>query len=182
MIKKLSDLQREIGVLPDGVWGPKSATALREKLKDGVVIQITKNISLNELLASQTASRHGIDNVPDGKVLQNLIDSSNHLWQHIRDHLGKPIRISSGYRCEKLNSKVGGAKNSAHKYGYAIDFTCPDYGNTRKIVSVLGDFLRETQLPFDQLILEYPQSPNSWVHLGYKTSDGRQRKSSFTIK
>lgn len=154
---------------------------MREALKKGVSIPITANISLNELLASQTATRHNIDNMPTQAVLQNLIDSAVNLWQPARELLGESIRISSGYRSPILNKKIGGATNSAHLYGYAIDFVAPKFGNTRQIVSFLTKKFREKGIKFDQIILEYPNSPNSWVHLGYKHPDGRQRNSAFRI-
>lgn len=180
MIKSITDLQLAIGVKPDGIWGPISSAALTEALKTNV-IKITENISLNELLASETATRRGIDNTPDGNVLKNLIEASNNLWQPVRDYLCFPIVINSGYRSPKLNTAIGGAKNSSHLYGLAIDFVVPGFGNTRKIIKALNEFFKEKNIPFDQLILEYPTSPNSWVHLGYKHSSGVQRRQYFQI-
>ena len=177
----IKDIQTQIGTTPDGIWGNKSISALRKALSDGMVIPITKNITLNELLASQTATRHKIDNMPNGRVLQNLIDSAVNLWQPARDILGHPIIITSGYRCYNLNRRIGGAKTSAHQYGYAIDFSCPNFGNTRQVVKHLSNELKKRGIKFDQCILEYPQSPNSWVHLGYKRSNGGQRGQVFTI-
>lgn len=178
MIKKIQTI---IGATPDGIWGEKSKTALRTALTKGVVIPITANITLNELLASQTATRRGIDNTPDAKVLNNLIDSAVNLWQPARDILGHPIIITSGYRCYNLNRRIGGAKASAHLYGYAIDFSCPNFGSTRQVVEHLSSELKKRGIKFDQCILEYPKSPNSWVHLGYKRSNGGQRGQVFTI-
>lgn len=177
----IKDIQSQIGAAADGVWGEKSKQALREAMKKGQVIPITANITLNELLASQTAIRHNIDNMPSQAVLEHLIESATKLWQVARDILGHPIYISSGYRCPPLNAKVGGAKNSAHLHGYAIDFVCPAFGNTRQVAKHLATEFKKRGLKFDQAIIEYPQSPNSWVHLGYKKSDGLQRGQLFTI-
>lgn len=181
MIKSITDLQTEIGVKPDGVWGPVSSQALSEALKSRI-IKITENISLNELLASNTATRKGIDNTPSGTVqLKNLIEASNELWQPVRDYLGYPMVISSGYRSPKLNKAIGGVKDSAHLHGLAIDFVVPGFGDTRKINKALNQFFKEKNIAFDQLILEYPNSPGSWVHLGYKHSSGAQRRQYFQI-
>lgn len=174
-------IQTVINTTPDGLWGKKSAAALKEALTEGVIIPVTANITLNELLASQTATRLNIDNMPDAKILFNLIESAIHLWQPTREILGKPILITSGYRSPVLNAKIGGSPNSAHKYGYAIDFSCPSFGNTRQIVAFLTLEFRKRGIKFDQLILEYPRNPNSWVHLGYKNATGDQRKQTFTI-
>lgn len=181
--EKIKEIQTLIGTPADGQFGEKSINALRTALQKGVVIPITANITLNELLASQTATRHNIDNMPNHTVLCNLIESSVNLWQVARDILGKPIRITSGYRCPELNARIGGAKNSAHKSGFAIDFSCPDFGSTRQVVAYLQKEFKARGVAYDQLILEYPQSPNSWVHLGYKNviKAQAQRGSSFTI-
>lgn len=177
----IKDIQTTIETTPDGIWGEKSKTALRQALKDGLKIPITANITLNELLASKKAREYHIDNMPNQTVLEHLIESSVKLWQPVRDILGYPITITSGYRCDELNRKVNGSKNSAHLYGYAIDFVCPKFGNTRKVVRHLADEFKKRGIGFDQCILEYPQSLNSWVHLGYKNADGTQRNSTFTI-
>lgn len=177
----IKDIQRQINTTPDGIWGEKSIQALRIALTDGVVIPITQNISLNELLASQTASRHGIDNMPNEQVLTNLIESSQNLWQPVRELLGQPMFISSGYRCPALNAKIGGVKNSAHMYGLAIDFVCPGFGNTRQVVNFLVKQLPKHGIKFDQAILEKPTQPNSWVHLAYKHPNGGQRGRDFVI-
>lgn len=182
MKDKISYIQNQIGTTADGIWGSQSINALRTAIKNGVVIHLTENISLNELLASKKATQFGIDNMPSQIVLEHLIESAIHLWQPARELLGHPIHITSGYRCPALNAKVGGAKNSAHLYGYAIDFHCPKFGSTRQIVQFLASEFKKNGIKFDQAIIEYPQSPNSWVHLGYKKGNGTQRGSVFTIK
>ena len=53
----------------------------------------------------------------DEKLIQGL--------QKLRDRLGVPVIITSGYRCEKHNKEVGGAINSLHLTGQAADFTAP---------------------------------------------------------
>lgn len=181
--QKIKEIQTTIGTPADGVWGEKSINALRTALTKGTVIPITTNITLNELLASQTATRHNIDNMPNAQILANLIESSVNLWQPAREILGHPIVITSGYRSPTLNKRIGGAKNSAHKSGFAIDFSCPNFGNTRAVVAYLQKEFKARGIAYDQLILEYPQSPNSWVHLGYKNvvKAQSQRGSSFTI-
>ena len=46
------------------------------------------------------------------------------LLQTIRDKLNLPMKINSGFRCEKQNKKDGGAVNSAHLKGLAADIDC----------------------------------------------------------
>ena len=177
----IAHIQSQIGTTADGIWGDKSKDALKVALKNGTPIGITKNISLNELLHSNTAKARGIDNTPDQYVLQNLIDSCVKLWQPVRDILGVPMHITSGYRSPKLNTAVKGSKNSAHMHGLAIDFRAPNFGTPKKIVPYLERELARRGIGFDQAIIEYPQSPGSWVHLGYKHPGGAQRGQTFTI-
>lgn len=178
----IAHIQKQIGATNDGIFGEQSKKRLEQALQDGQRTNITKNISLNELLHSQTATRHRIDNTPDGIILQHLIDSAVNLWQPARDFLGVPIVISSGYRSPRLNAKIGGAKNSAHKYGYAIDFVAPNFGSTRAVVQHLAHMFKQKNIAFDQAIIEYPNSPTSWVHLSWKNGKGEQRKQVFTIR
>lgn len=180
-MSSIKHIQTQIGTAADGIWGDKSKQALKSAINGGKIIQITKNISLNELLASNTAKKHNIDNTPSQQVLQNLIDSAVNLWQPVRDILGVPIIISSGYRCSVLNKAVGGSANSAHMSGFAIDFRSPRFGTPKIIVPHIVKILKQKGIGFDQAIIEYPKSPRSWVHLGYKHPSGKQRGSSFVI-
>lgn len=145
-------------------------------------MQITKNFMLDELLFSKTASKRGIKNIPTPIHKDNLIESCLQLWQPARDILGKPMIISSGYRSASLNRVVGGSASSAHLYGFAIDFICPEFGNTRQVAEFLVKEFKVRNIGFDQLILEFPDSPSSWIHLGYKSSTGFQRNQVLTAK
>lgn len=138
-------------------------------------MQITKNFTLAELTRSNKAEQLRIHNNPNEVALANLTIATRSLWQPVRDILGVPMIISSGYRSPVLNNAVGGSATSAHCYGLAIDFRAPKFGNTRKIARHLVTELRKRGIKFDQLILEFPDSPNSWIHLGHKHPNGRQR-------
>lgn len=116
---------------------------------------LTKNFHLEEFIQSPTAVRLGIDNSPPDDVLENLHELANVL-QDIRDEIGKPIIISSGYRCRALNKSIGGAKNSDHLYGRAVDFICPAYGTPLQVCN----FIWSLKIPFKQLIHEF----GHWVH------------------
>lgn len=144
--------------------------------------KVSKNFYLNELIQSDTALRLGIDNTPNTQQKNNLIASCKYLWQPTRDLLGQPMLISSGYRSPALNDVVGGSDTSAHSLGYAIDFTCPKFGSTRKIAEFLVKQFAKKRIKFDQIILEFPDSPSSWIHLGYKNQNGQQRGQVLTAK
>lgn len=143
----------------------------------------TKNFSYPELIKSNTAVRYGINNVPSKEIKENLRISCVNLWQPVRDFLNKPMQVNSGYRSPELNIKVGGSKTSVHCYGSAIDFIAPGYGNTRKIANDVLEFLLKNKIPFDQIILEFPNSPGSWIHLGYKhPTKGHRRQVLTAVK
>ena len=169
----------------DGISGPLTEQAVKEAIIKGICTNkdlydcqnplVTANFRYSELIHSNTAVRLGIENIPTIVHKVNLIESCNKLWQPARDILGKTMIISSGYRSPLVNSKVGGSDSSAHSIGCAIDFTSPSFGNSRAIANKLAKEFKTKGIKFDQLILEFPDSNSSWVHLGYKNRKGEQR-------
>jgi zinc D-Ala-D-Ala carboxypeptidase len=122
---------------------------------------VTEHFGLGELVFSAKAIELKIDNTPPAEVLERLKYSAECL-EKVRTALGdKPIRITSGYRCEALNRAVGGVKSSQHVLGEAVDFVCPMFGAPKRIVSKLASRVRE--LGIDQIICE-----GSWVHISFK--------------
>lgn len=137
-------------------------------------MNISEHFTLEELTFSATAKSKGIDNTPKGQDLENLKYTASQM-EIVRNILKFPISVSSGFRCEALNKAVGGASTSAHQKGLAVDFTCKGYGDTRKVVQALLEAYRVKELAFDQLILEDPSSPSSWVHIGFRQEGKNQR-------
>jgi len=134
--------------------------------------QLSKYFSLPELVVSQSAARRGMKNIPFGKQLDNLRSTAEKM-DAIREMLGKPVLVSSGYRNAEVNALVGGSKTSAHLQGLAVDFTCPGYGNplaVAKAVFAMG-------IEFDQLIHEY----GAWVHIGFAEPGKPSRRQTLTI-
>lgn len=119
-------------------------------------MNLSPHFTLEELTHSQQAVRAKIDNTPDSTVLFGLTQIAN-LLEEVRQLLGEhPINISSGYRCTKLNTLIGGARTSQHVLGLAVDFICPSYGTPKEICQTL----LASGLKFDQMICE-----GTWVHL-----------------
>lgn len=139
--------------------------------------KLSKNFTLSEILKSQTASRRGIDNTPDGVHLQNMKALVDNILQPLRDSLGMPIIITSGYRSPRLNDAIGGSDDSQHSKGEAVDIECIGLSNKE-----LAHRIKESY-DFDQLILEFynpNEGPNSgWVHVSYK-KDGSNRNEVLT--
>ena len=85
-------------------------------------MQLSKNFSLKELTASQTADRHGISNNPSEDHMDNLKRLCDNVLQKVRDHYGKVVSVSSGYRSPELCVKIGSSMKSQHAKGQAADF------------------------------------------------------------
>ena len=136
-------------------------------------MQLSKNLSLKEVTKSNTAIKYGIDNDPNEIHLRSLKDVANRIFQPIRDHFGKPIHVSSGYRSPELNSRIGGSKTSSHCQGQAIDIDADLTDGLRN--REIFDYIRKN-LDFDQLIWEYGNEfePN-WVHVSYDRKGNRNQ-------
>ena len=138
-------------------------------------MQLSKNFTMAEFIKSDTATKLGIDNTPEGEHLENAKALFENVVQKVRDHFG-PTVLNSGYRSPELNAAVGGSATSQHCKGEAADIEVPGVPNAD-----LAEWIRDN-LDFDQLILEFytPGIPDSgWVHVSYK-ADGDNRKSILT--
>lgn len=136
---------------------------------------LSENLSLAEVVKSNTAKRLGIDNNPTPEHLENLKLVAKHIFQPIREHFKKPINVSSGYRSKALNDATpGSSPTSQHCSGEALDLDQDGqpHGVTNKMVF---EYIKNN-LNFDQLIWEFGNDQNpDWVHVSYE-STGRQRK------
>lgn len=136
-------------------------------------MNLSKNFTLEEMIRSASASRMGLKEQfsPPQIVIDNLTGLCVHVLQPLREQYAKPIFVSSGYRCEKLNKSIGGAANSQHKTGEAADIQA-----TGKLTNKgLFDFIIRAKLPFDQLIIEFEDEHGEpgWIHISYSST--RQR-------
>ena len=124
-------------------------------------MKLTKNYTLSELTKSQTAVRKNIKNEPSTAHVENLIHLAETVLQPVRDHFGKPVVISSGYRSRELCEAIGSSSKSQHARGEAADFEIMGVDNMQLAM------WSNKNTDFDQLILEFyePGDPNSgWVH------------------
>lgn len=123
-----------------------------------------KYFTIAELCASSTAMAKGIDNTPTPGITQNLERLVANVLDPLREAWGKPIVVTSGYRCPELNKAVGGAKNSHHMQGMAADISTGNKVDNRRLFQKILDL----GLPFTQLIDE---KGFSWIHVSYDTSN-----------
>jgi Peptidase M15 len=129
-------------------------------------MQLTTNFTLEEFTRSTTADRLGIDNSPNAMETANIRMLCVQILQPARSALG-PIQISSGFRSDALNARVGGVQNSAHGLGFAADIIPVNVGTLE-----LARWIKNNT-PFDQVILEFGTLQNpKWIHV---SADPRRR-------
>lgn len=143
-------------------------------------MKLSKNLTLREVTNSTTAKRFGLPNVPSEQVIKNLKVIAKNVFQPVRDHFGKPIIVSSGYRSAALNRKIGGARFSQHLYGQALDLDNDSIGSPSN--KEIFEWIKNN-LQFDQLIWEYGDDNNpSWVHVSYITEDKNRKNRNEVLK
>ena len=123
-------------------------------------IRVTEHFNLSEFIASDTATRLGIDNTPSDDVTATLCNVLIPGMEQVRGLLDVPVVIKSGYRGPALNVAVHGASSSQHLTGHAADFVAPGFGSPREVAAHLMKHM--AALRFDQLIYE-----GTWVHISF---------------
>lgn len=126
---------------------------------------ITPNFTWEEMLYSATARANGIDNRPGTSEMVAIERLVKELLQPLRELYGRPIRITSGYRCAALNRLVGGVPASQHLKGEAAD--CVASNATR-----LVDILMQSGLVFDQAIW---YKKRNFIHLSLRSQNNRRK-------
>ena len=125
-------------------------------------MNLSPNFTLEELTASETAMRNGLDNTPGPIAMQNLTRLANFL-EEVRKVLGKPIMMNSAYRGPEVNTHVGGSKNSQHMVGCAADIRVPGMSPDAVCKAIIA-----SELQYDQLIREF----DSWTHVSIANEEG----------
>jgi hypothetical protein len=145
-------------------------------------MRLSANFTLGEMLKSQTAARHGIDNTPYEDEVDNMIALAENVLQPVRDHFGRSVNVNSGFRCLELNRKLGSSDRSQHTKGEAADIEIYGVSNYE-----LAEWIKDN-LVFDQLILEFWYDPDDeeknpdgdpnmgWVHVSYTQHDENRQQ------
>lgn len=136
-----------------------------------------KYFSLEEMLHSDTAIAKRIENYPSFEVVYNIRELLMVL-DGLRGSWGKPITVTSGFRCYELNKAVGGVATSAHQTGFAVDMQSG--GDVQKFYDFCVNYMTSRNIRFDQLILERVGG-NEWVHFSLRGRGGIQRGQTFGI-
>lgn len=142
------------------------------------MIRISTNFTIDEFLASETARRKGIDNTsPSITAIVNLTMLVARVLQPLRNLIGVPIYVTSGYRCAALNKAVGGAYGSQHMTGQAADIS---FLNNEDLERRAIEMLRVLD-DYDQLIWEQKGSTR-WIHVSYNALYNRKQFINYTNK
>jgi hypothetical protein len=146
-------------------------------MKDNTVL--TPHFKLREFTESATAMKHGIDNRPTPEVVENLRRLCQHTLEPLREKLGLPIVITSGFRTKELNDIiVHASRKSQHMSGQAADFYVVQgskfkvqgdedsklnvQGSRKLLIQAFRLIITEPEIDFDQLII-YP----TFIHVSY---------------
>ena len=147
-------------------------------------LRLSVHFMLSEFERSAIADVHGIDNHVPSQYIPTLQQLCCEVLEPLRRFVGEPIVITSGYRCNRLNVKVGGAYASQHTVGEAADIRLPltsysawddhrrhtDLETARKWLDWL-----ESHTNFDQLILETANDKDYWLHVSCRRNRKKNR-------
>ena len=113
------------------------------------------------MLLSQAAARFQYNEQfePSNDIIDSLRRLCQNILEPLRQTLNQPVKVSSGYRCLRVNTKIGGSKTSQHLVGEAADIVV-----LTMTVDGLFEFIKQSGLPFDQLIQEFDR----WVHVSFR--------------
>lgn len=138
-----------------------------------------KYFTIKELCVS--ASHPGLVEIPKqwSPEYANLVKLVDTVLDPLREKLGRPVRVTSGYRPEQLNKAVGGSPTSAHRYALAADINTGNGSSDN--ISIVSTML-ENSLPYDQIIIEYPSFDKDgsiisakWIHIGLSKTTNRKQ-------
>jgi zinc D-Ala-D-Ala carboxypeptidase len=128
-------------------------------------MMLSPHISYTEFVRSRVATRRGIANIPDAESVANGVMLCSIVLEPIRALFGRPVRISSGYRCPELNALIGGSSSSQHMRGEAADLEVDGMDVPDVFWAIL-----DSDIPFDQLINEFGE----WIHVSYRVNPRRE--------
>ena len=156
--------------------------AVRERAKDEAIDvdlkqQLSEHFKLSEFTQSGIARRHKVKNVPGPREVERLRFLCVKSLEPMRRRFGV-IRITSGFRCKKLNALVGGSPTSQHVLGEAADI----HTGGRELSEKMFGFAKQN-IPFDQLILEHnPAHGIYWLHISLRSDRPGNRHEAFFVK
>ena len=120
-------------------------------------MQLTPHFTLEELSCTNTQYKE--ENISSAKKIMGRMYQLAGFAERVREIIGKPLIINSGFRCVKLNNAVGGSLTSQHLYAEAIDIRV-----SGKVAREVFQIIAASDLKYEQLILEKVGNAQ-WVHV-----------------
>ena len=114
-------------------------------------IKLSEHFTLRELTKTSYHTSDG--NIPSHVAIENLKNICENWLEDLR-YSQNTLYGPSGYRSEEVNMKCGGAKNSNHLTGCAVDIKCYGPEQMIRMAGILFDIADGTKRDFDELILE----------------------------
>ena len=142
-----------------------------------IVVQLNNDakISPNFKLGEFTRSKYPeVYNIPSHEAIANMKRLC--VWLEVlRDKVGHPIVINSGYRSPQLNRKVGGAANSNHLTGCAVDIRTSGYEQAICYAAILINYAKESVQEFDELLIDKNRYGAVWLHFAVRPKENRHK-------
>ena len=133
--------------------------------------KLSPHFSLGEMTKTSYHTADG--NIPSRVAIENLINLCENWLEDLRFRANQPIVINSGYRSVEVNRLCGGATNSNHLTGCAVDIRCKDNKQAIRYACILLDIADGKKQDFDELILE-KRGTTIWVHFAVKPRGNRR--------
>ena len=134
------------------------------------IIQLnsTANLSQHFTLGEFTRSKYPeVYNIPSHEAIANLKRLCEWL-EVLRNKIGHPIVINSGYRSPQLNRKVGGAPTSNHLTGCAVDIRTNGMEQAIEYAAILIAYANESAQDYDELLIEKNRYGAIWLHFAVR--------------
>ena len=133
--------------------------------------KLSPHFTLGELTKTRHVTPDG--NISSGVVVENLKRLCPWL-EELRLRCKAPIVINSGYRSPAVNKLAGGAVNSNHLSGCAVDIRCAGKEQMIRYAAILLDIADGTKQDYDELLLEQHGSV-CWLHFAVRPQGNRRR-------
>ena len=140
------------------------------------IIQLNSQAKLSEhfSLGELTKTSHKVYNIPSHEAIANLKRICPWL-EALRERAGTPIVINSGYRSPQFNRKIGGAANSNHLTGCAVDIRVSGQEQLIQYAAILIQYANDTHQDFDELLLERNKHGAIWLHFAVRPKGNRRK-------
>ena len=139
--------------------------------------KLTPHFTLGEM--TRSSSHPEIYNVPSYAVVDNLTRVCQWLEKlrqaYIERYNGGEdtvLKVSSGYRSDKLNRAVGGEKQSNHLTGCAADIVCRDCAQAVAYAALLVELFETAGQRWDEIIIE-KKFLHFWLHFAVRPDNNR---------